>query len=234
MGRRSALTAVFAGVVVAGLLSNASASATTTPAPTTTPLTCKLTQAFPTRPAPSLTQCYKYNTESCCVAGHDQKIKVEYKSLLSATCLREFPELEFYYCLGCHPEQSKYIGEDEFGTPIVKVCETYANQLFEKGYSNCGLNLLVDNPLVTADNPVADWNMSFIPSDTRQVVMPHHVFENATEFLNAMKPPYFEGYTIVIEPGNIGCFTSAASVLGSLQLTSVMFVMLTTWKTLME
>ena len=27
----------------------------------------------PLKPFPSLTQCYKYNTEACCVSGHAQK-----------------------------------------------------------------------------------------------------------------------------------------------------------------
>ena len=28
--------------------------------------------------------------------------------MLSTTCLREYEQLEFYYCLGCHPEQGKF------------------------------------------------------------------------------------------------------------------------------
>ena len=40
------------------------------------------------KPFPSLTQCYKYNTESCCVSGHDQEIANHFKGILSDTCLR--------------------------------------------------------------------------------------------------------------------------------------------------
>ena len=62
-----------------------------------------------TKPFPSLTQCYKYNTEACCVSGHDQQIQSHFSNLLSSTCLREFPDLEVYMCFGCHPQQPKYV-----------------------------------------------------------------------------------------------------------------------------
>jgi hypothetical protein len=136
-------------------------------------------------------------------------------------------------CVCSINKQSRYTDVDEFGTPIVKVCEDYANDLFDKGYSNCGLNLAVDNPLITAGNPVAEWNRSFVPSGERQVVMPHLVFKNAAEFLNVMKPPYFEGYTIVIEPGNVGCFTSAAAEIGARTLTSAAVLGMIYWKIVM-
>ena len=58
-----------------------------------------------TQPFPSLTQCYKYNTEACCVSGHDKKIKDDYGGFLSDTCHREYQELEYYFCLGCHPNR---------------------------------------------------------------------------------------------------------------------------------
>lgn len=62
-----------------------------------------------TKPFPSLTQCYKNNQESCCVSAHDATIEGSYGGLLSATCLREYQELEHYFCLGCNPKMFNYI-----------------------------------------------------------------------------------------------------------------------------
>ena len=39
------------------------------------------------------------------MSGHDKKIKDDYSGFLSDTCLREYQELEYYFCLGCHPSQ---------------------------------------------------------------------------------------------------------------------------------
>ena len=78
---------------------------------------------------PSLTQCYKYNQLSCCVAGHDAVIKegkwankleecdtshmltlcwvvfAAYDALWSTTCVREYANLEVLFCLGCNDLQ---------------------------------------------------------------------------------------------------------------------------------
>jgi len=61
------------------------------------------------QPFPSLTQCYKQNQQACCVSAHDSTISGEYEGLLSGTCIREYPDLETYYCLGCAPDSDEYI-----------------------------------------------------------------------------------------------------------------------------
>lgn len=61
------------------------------------------------KPFPSLTQCYKNNQDSCCVSAHDATIQGVYEGLLSSTCLREYQDLEHYFCLGCNPNMYKYI-----------------------------------------------------------------------------------------------------------------------------
>ena len=77
------------------------------------------------KPYPSLTQCYKYNGApgSCCVSAHDEQIHAQYASHFSSTCLREYPEFEFYYCIGCNPD------EQDFTDPAskkIRVCKPYA------------------------------------------------------------------------------------------------------------
>lgn len=73
--------------------------------------TCRLLQEAPFKPTPSLTQCYKYNTEACCISGHDSEIQAKYAEMLSESCLRKFANLELFFCLGCNPLQFHYIGK---------------------------------------------------------------------------------------------------------------------------
>jgi hypothetical protein len=68
------------------------------------------------KPFPSLTQCYKNNQDACCVSAHDATIEGSYGGLLSSTCLREYQDLEHYFCLGCNPEMAKYI--QWYETPV--------------------------------------------------------------------------------------------------------------------
>lgn len=73
-------------------------------------MSCYLLNGGPAgKPFPSLTQCYKQNQQACCVSAHDETIAGEYEELLSGTCIREYPELEQYYCLGCSPDADEYI-----------------------------------------------------------------------------------------------------------------------------
>jgi len=61
------------------------------------------------KPFPSLTQCYKQNQQACCVSAHDQTIQNAYGNVLSGTCIREYADLEQYFCLGCSPNADTYI-----------------------------------------------------------------------------------------------------------------------------
>lgn len=61
------------------------------------------------KPFPSLTQCYKQNQQACCVSAHDETIAGAYGNILSGTCIREYEDLEQYYCLGCSPDADSFI-----------------------------------------------------------------------------------------------------------------------------
>jgi len=148
-----------------------------------------------TKPFPSLTQCYKYNTEACCVSGHDAQIQEHFSGLLSSTCLREFPDLEVYMCLGCHPSQPKFV---DVATKTIRVCKSFAELLFKKDkatgltkYDNCGLKY-----------------------PGKGFILPSFHFNSELAFLNAYKPKLFEDFTIVIQEADDGyCFKSAAGKL---------------------
>ena len=142
------------------------------------------------KPFPSLTQCYKFNTQACCVSGHDHKIKEDYGALLSPTCIREFSQLEYYMCLGCNSDQPKYVDDKK----NVRICKKFADKLWTTDptiYDTCGLN---------------------VPSLGLGYVLPSRYYTNASHFLNALKPPYFDDHTIVIaaEGETDNCLDSSA------------------------
>ena len=150
------------------------------------------TYNLPSKPFPSLTQCYKNNQGACCVSAHDAYIESMYAETLSSTCLRQFNNLEQYYCLGCNPDQGKWVVGNKYtyetdtggnavtdasGNPVwnfdMRICKSFMNYLYmpddpEYNYDKCGL--LRDG-------------VGYLP--TSQYV-------NASQFINAIKPPYFE------------------------------------------
>lgn len=138
--------------------------------------TCKC-ESFgkPTKPYPSLAQCYKYNQESCCKAGHDAAIQSAYKNLLSDTCIRNYPDLETLYCLACNNEQPKYV---DVANKTVYICKDFAKKLWTgANYDNCGINI----------------------GGTPKI--PQFEFASVSEFLNhaSIKPPFFGDYTIDVD-----------------------------------
>ena len=77
---------------------------------------------------PSLSQCYKWNLRDAAKAGHDAHIKSQYNALLSDTCVRNYPDLEFLYCLGCNNLQMKYVDVAE------KKCNLCLQKILRSSY----------------------------------------------------------------------------------------------------
>lgn len=146
----------------------------------------------PAKPFPSLTQCYKHNQHSCCVSAHDAYIESEYANLLSSTCLRQFSYLEQYYCLGCNPDQGKWVVGNDYtyvtdgsGNAVLdsagelqwdfdmRICTSFMEFLYDPNdedanYDKCGL---LSN------------GIGYLPTSR---------YFNASQFIAAIKPPYFE------------------------------------------
>lgn len=91
--------------------------------------------------------------------------------MLSDTCIRNYPDLEFLYCLGCHNKQFEYVDVD---AKKIYVCKDFAKTLWEANYDQCGIYL------------------------NGKPKIPQFEFDNVTMFLNHpnIKPPFFEDYTI--------------------------------------
>mmetsp|Transcript_22102 Transcript_22102/g.70600 ORF Transcript_22102/g.70600 Transcript_22102/m.70600 type:complete len:216 (-) Transcript_22102:79-726(-) len=175
---------------------------------------CKLTQKVPMKPEPSLTQCYRFNSLACCVSGHDSVIKEAYEETFSRNCLREYPLLENWFCLGCNPDEYRFVNAD---TATISVCREYATNLFALDLDKCGIKIGVSNPLVNKDDPGARWVVgSHNKSTDKQVVLPKLVFGNAADFLSHLLPPFYENYVISIVPDDGNCFSAAAHLRVSL------------------
>lgn len=160
------------------------------------------------KPFPALTQCYKFNQKACCTSGHDATIKDSYSGLLSNTCLREFPNLEYFYCLGCSDAQATFVDVDR---KVVHVCPSFSKQLWDDvDYDRCGLNL---------------------GTNAWPFVLPRIEYPNSTIFLNhqKIKPPYFRDYDIVVDDkDNENCFKSSmASVRASVSMIVVVLMGIT-------
>ena len=51
---------------------------------------CTLTRQKSSDPFPSLSKCYKYNNEACCMSVHDDYIENYVSSILSPSCIRKY------------------------------------------------------------------------------------------------------------------------------------------------
>ena len=123
---------------------------------------------------------------------------------MSETCLREFPELEYYMCLACNENQPKYVNED---TKVIYVCNSFAKKLWTDDptvYDKCGLKM----PKITG--PASGHSGQFI--------LPSRYYPNASLFLNDLIPPYFGGYKVEIKADGEDCMNSfgARAVVSSL------------------
>ena len=143
------------------------------------------------KPKPSLTKCYRYNKNACCVSIHDSGIQSDYSSLLSSQCQREYDYLEDYFCFGCNPSQDQYT--DPIAKTIV-ICKSYAENVW-------GGNLL--QPSSTFDNCglTTYWRAN---PDT---IIPSAEWNNAFQFFWEVKPPYFTDYTVIITDDENPCYS---------------------------
>lgn len=178
----------------------------------------------PKKPFPSLTQCYKNNQRACCVSAHDSYISSAYAQILSPTCLREYQHLENYFCLGCYPEQGQYLVKDNSTTDespylldaggngifTMRICKSFAENLYHPvaqgsyNYDNCGL--------------LDEKGKGYLPKEK---------FANYSQFINEIKPPYFEKIKWEVvddtQKGHAACFGAANAInVGGMSLAFVL------------
>ena len=137
--------------------------------------------------------CQDYNTNACCIPGHDLENQVQFENLISALgpgCKNPmmYPEVRFFYCLGCDPEQPKYTSGDE-----IRVCKSFLDRMWrDPAFEDCGV--MYSNPCPS------NWvDADFDPyqcGDT--LLLPKQEYnDDVVAFINVFKPPGLDDFTFV-------------------------------------
>lgn len=162
---------------------------------------CTLTHRPSQDPFPSLSKCYKYNNEACCLSVHDDYISGYIDNLLSPSCIRKYTDFENLMCLGCHPLEYKYLGNetDEYGnvTKYIRICKSFADSLWNSSDSEYSL----DKPTYVFDNCgfKVDAFENFNRFEDYSYIIPSEEFHNFFEFFEYIKIPFYEDYEIRIQ-----------------------------------
>ncbi|XP_062503434.1 uncharacterized protein LOC134180317 [Corticium candelabrum] len=184
--------------------------------------TCALTGEKPSKPL-GLSFCTRYSDMACCKPPHDAEIEELFLMLTDVgdTCrlrgdIRDHP-MAVLYCLGCSPDQPKYVNT---ATSNIRICSDWAAEAFGNGstlfrtsrLSECGL--LVSSPC----KGFAGNEETILPDRDRYVcgddyIFPHQMFKSVESFLNFqdMGPPGFDdfGFEVVDGDSENLCFSSA-------------------------
>jgi len=152
---------------------------------------CSLTDRPPGK-ARYLKFCQDYNREACCIPGHDLENQVQFENLIDGLgpgCKNPmmYPEVRFFYCLGCDPQQPDYTSGDD-----IFVCQSFMDKLWrDPSFYDCGV--MYSNPCPA--NWVDDGFDPYACGD--DLILPKQTYANVTEFLNVFKPPGLEDYNFV-------------------------------------
>ena len=107
-----------------------------------------------------------------------------YTSLLTDTCLRAYPTLESYFCMGCHPDSKNFIDNTN---KKIKLCQSFIKILWptpDPAYSSKSIG---------GTSTVYD-NCGFLTGDSSNpVIIPSKQFANVTNFFEQYQPPFLEG-----------------------------------------
>jgi len=157
---------------------------------------CTLTRRPSQDPFPSLSKCYKYNNEACCLSVHDDYISSYIDSILSPSCVRKYTDFENLMCLGCHPLEHKYIDKPN---QKIRICKSFAESLWNSSDTDNSL----DGPTYVFDNCGFKVELDTLLDDDRfkdeQYLIPSESFDNFSDFFNYIKIPFYENYTIEIQ-----------------------------------
>ena len=183
---------------------------------------CTLTKKGSQDPFPSLSKCYKYNNEACCMSVHDDYINDYVESILSSSCIRKYPEFENLMCFGCHPLESNYIDTDK---KIIRVCKSFAESLWNNSESE-NINTL-DYPTTIFDNCGFKVELDSLIEKTNGslYIIPSEEFLNFSDFFEYIKIPFYEDFKIVIqEETNDTCYNNSFNIKSS--LLSYIFILI--------
>ena len=157
---------------------------------------CTLTNKGSKDPFPSLSKCYKYNNEACCLSVHDDYINDYISQILSESCIRKYSDFENLMCFGCHPLESNYIDKEKHE---IRICKRFALNLW-KGPDSENYELL-NQPTDIFDNcgfKIDLDELSDLANGTSYII-PSEKFDNFSHFLQYIKIPFYEDYNIALQ-----------------------------------
>ena len=160
---------------------------------------CTLTRKPSQDPFPSLSKCYKYNNEACCMSVHDDFIDSTINDILSSSCIRKYTEFENLMCFGCHPLESSYI-EINGTQKIIRICKSFALNLWNGAESENKDYETLNKPTAIFDN--CGFKVVYEGLDTltdEHYIIPSEKFQNISHFFKFIKIPFYEDYEIVIQ-----------------------------------
>ena len=168
---------------------------------------CTLTGQPSRDPFPSLSKCYKYNNEACCLSVHDEIINDHINNLLSTSCIRKYSQFENLMCLGCHPLERNYIDTDR---QVIRICRSFAESMWNNTENDDGLNYptkIFDNCGFKATDDIIEKldNLSR-PYRNQKYIIPSETFMNFSDFFNFIQIPFYENYTI--ELNDTDCYNN--------------------------
>ena len=155
---------------------------------------CTLTKKESKDPFPSLSKCYKYNNEACCLSVHDDYINDYISQILSESCIRKYSDFENLMCFGCHPLESKYIYNK-----TIRICKRFALNLWN-GEESDNYELL-NKPTNVFDNCGFKTELENLKniSGGDKYIIPSEQFDNFSHFLDNIQIPFYEDYKIEIQ-----------------------------------
>ena len=186
---------------------------------------CTLTQKGSQDPFPSLSKCYKYNNEACCLSVHDDYINNYIAEILSESCIRKYSEFENLMCFGCHPLESKYIyfNNTEQKNKI-RICKSFALRLWDNS-EEPNENAL-DGPTTVFDNcgfKVENEILQEVFNESTYLI-PSRDFKNFTHFFSLIRIPFYEDYEIEIQTEtNEDCYNHSSNI-NKVQLLYLLFI----------
>jgi len=156
---------------------------------------------LPVHTAPSSWQarylkfCQDYNSKACCIPGHDLENQVQFENLIDGLgpgCKNPmmYPEVRYFYCLGCDPNQPEYTVTST--TPQqIRICKSFLDKLWrDPAFDECGV--MYSNPCPTI------FGDGFDPySCGDDLMLPKQSLANAVAFANTFKPPGLDDFDFV-------------------------------------
>jgi len=113
---------------------------------------CFLLQNKATKPR-YLKFCQDYNDKACCIPGHDLEDQIQFENLIAGLgpgCKNPmmYPEIRYFYCLGCDPEQPDYT---DYATSEIRLCKSFTERLWDNPtFDDCGVMIVRGGPALTS------------------------------------------------------------------------------------